>query len=167
VGTWEEYEAEQAAIEARRAQYPAAIAALRPELLRAWPPHPIDPPAATWTAFGDDKEFRAAIAGKAWPDFPVDVVRREYDMMSLLPIPVLAELLPAWLRVAVEVADASNVSGTLVFTLGSPSRGALLRDALDDAQRAAVIHTLEALAMRWAGKPSEREVNDLLATWRA
>jgi len=165
MGTWEEFEAEQAAIEARRARYPAARDALIAELALAWPPHPIEPPHEGWVELGGAPMFREGIRGKTWLEFPRELVQREYALMSSLPVDGLAECLPAWLAAAVGV-DEGNVASWLVEILQLP-RAVSLRAVLSTPQRRAVADTLEVLAMRWAGKPSEQRVNAVLESWRA
>lgn len=164
MGSWEDFEAEQAAIEARRAAYPAARDALLEELPSAWPPHPIEPPLDGWMEPAGPPAFREGIRGKTWVEFPPELVDREYAMMSILPPEALAQCLPAWLASAVNAREG-NVAGWLVEILQLP-RAQALRATLSSAQRAVVVHTLEALALRWAGKPSERYVNEILDAWR-
>ncbi len=165
VGTWEDFEAQQAEIEARRARYPAARDALLAELPYAWPPHPIDPPREGWVELGSAPTFREGIRDKTWLEFPPELVQREYAMMSILPPEALLECLPAWLASAMG-AEEGNVAGWLIEILQLP-RAAPLRAALSTAQNRAIVHTLEVLALRWAGKPSEQRINVVLETWRA
>ena len=163
MGTWEDFEAEQAEIEARRSQYPAARDALLDELARAWPAHPIEPPREGWVELGGTSAFREGIRGKTWLELPPEFVRREYAMMSSLPPEALVECLPAWLAVAVG-ADEGNVAGWLIEIVQLP-RARSLRARLSPAQREAVAKTLAVLAVRWAGKPSERRINAALEMW--
>jgi hypothetical protein len=165
MGTWDDFEAEQAAIEARRERYPAARDALLGELQHAWPPHPIEPPQEGWVEPGSAPVFREGIRGKTWLEIAPELVQREYAMMSILPPAGLAECLPAWLASAAK-SDEGNVASWLVEIL-QPPRSHTLQAMLSSAQRMAVRHTLEALALRWAGKPSEQRVNELVETWGA
>ena len=155
MGTWEDVEAEQAAIEARRATYPAAREALLDELPAAWPPHPIEPPRDGWMEPGGPPTFREGVRGKTWTEFPAELVQREYAMMSILPPEGLAECLPAWLASAVSPAEETSPVGSS----RSSSYRALKHCVQRCRPRSAQPSCTRARITRCAGIPNARRSN--------
>jgi hypothetical protein len=167
MGWWEAFETEQAAIAARIARFPAARDAVLAELPLAWPPRPLDPPRDGWMELGDSEPvFRETARGKTWEELPALLVKREYALMGCMSWSDLAQVLPAWLRSAL-VDTASNVEACLVFAFDAEhdlSGTVALYDVLAPAQRTAVRHFLEALALRSAGRRYDEELQELVDT---
>jgi hypothetical protein len=159
VGSWEEYEAQQAAIEARRAEAESAAHELLEQLPVAWPPHPLDPSTRDWSDENGGDSFRDGVRGLSWTEIPDDFLRQQYGMLSYLRGEVFGEVLPAW--IASSLREDSQVTSWLVYQFSpttSPDRFAARFSELTSAQREVIVHTLEVLEMRYAGKPYAAEI---------
>lgn len=157
MGTWEQ--------ESGLSAYAIARSAAIDDVAAAWPTHVLDPSSPEWDDEDGGNTFRDGVRGKTWRELPDPFLRYHHSMMTFLGPAAFGDVLPAWLVCA--LGDGSNVQDSLLWRL-RPSTGERSFherfDTLTAAQRTAIRHVLEALALRYAGKPSEAEVRQLFET---
>lgn len=116
----------------------------------------------------DGGAYRDHVEGKTWEELDRKYVLSRSDVLSFLDMRHLVTVLPVYLRSLVEDGTRTPVPDTLLLVLNrkNQARFAELVDALDPAQRAAVVAVLEAFAAVESGQPADA-ARAALARWKA
>jgi hypothetical protein len=131
------------------------ISAAIEELRSAFPPHPLDVRGAfdEWgVTYQDASSFRAGADGKRWDELPPTFLEFHHDAPLFLGWPVMANVVPAYLAVA--LGRAPELDMLPAFIIEALTRGvdnnARRFDAqfaqLSPAQREAIARALQAWA---------------------
>jgi hypothetical protein len=105
----------------------------------------------------DGGAYREHVEGKTWEELDRAYVLRRSDVLSFLDMRHLVAVLPVYLRSLVEDGTRTPVPDTMMLVLNrkNQKRFEEFADALDPAQRAAVVAVLELFAATESGQPAD------------
>lgn len=137
------------------------------QLLAAFPAKPINFVGAL-TGGLDGGAFREHVEGKTWKELDRKYVLSRSDVLSFLEMNHLVAVLPVYLLSLVEDGTRTSVPDTMVLVLNRKKQESFeeLIEALDAAQRAAVIAALELFAANQSGQPADA-ARTALERWKA
>ena len=144
------------------------------ELRSAFPPRPLDVGVAfdEWgVTYLDSASFRAGAEGKRWDELPPAFLEFHHDAPLFLGWPVIADVVPAYLAVALQRAPELDMLPA--FLVGALTRGidnnAARFDAqfaqLSLAQRRAIASALEAWAQSLQESDRRRQIRLALKSY--
>ncbi len=137
------------------------------QLRSAFPAEPIGFEGAL-TGGLDGGAYREHVEGKTWEELDRKYVLSRSDVLSFLDPHHLVAVLPVYLRSMVEDGTRTPVPDTMVLVLNRKKRERFqeLINALDPAQRAAVIAVLELFVATESGQPADA-ARAALERWKA
>lgn len=146
---------------------PSTQAEVLAQLRAAFPTKPLRFEGAL-TGGLDGGAYREHVEGKTWEELDRAYVLTRSDVLSFLDTHHLIAVLPVYLRSMIEDGTRTPVPDTMVLVLNRKKQKRFdeLVDALDPAQRAAVVAVLELFAGTESGQPADA-ARDALERWKA
>lgn len=143
------------------------------EVVRAFPPHPLDPANAfaEWgTTYLDAVKFEDGVRARTWTELPASFLEYHHDALPFLGPRSIGEYLPAYLAVLLRGDPALDaLPGFLlgILTRDDPDRFDVRFAHLSPEQRRAIARALVALEAAWEGSRRQSDVREPLDRyWR-